>query len=79
MLEKMKLIYEHNQNMVFDENDINTIKQLTPRNKKSTEQIKMEREVIKKQRRLDLEARYKDDNYKKTRAKQISDNRKNGV
>jgi hypothetical protein len=79
MLEKMKLIYEHNQNMVFDENDIANITPMMPSNKKSAEQIKTERETIKKQRRLDLEARYKDDNYKKVWAKQIADNRKNGV
>ena len=79
MLEKMKLIYEHNQNMVFDENDIANITPMMPSNKKSAEQNKMERETIKKQRRLDLETRYKDDNYKKERAKQIADNRKNGV
>jgi len=77
MMDKMKLIYEHNKDTVFDSNDIACITPMMPSNKKSAEQIKMEREVIKKQRRLDLEAKYKDDNYKKARAKQIADNRKN--
>lgn len=74
VLSKMKLIYERHKNATFNDNNEN--RPMLPSNKKTSEQIKMESELKKKQRRLELEAKYKDKEYKKSRAKQIADNRK---
>ena len=72
------MIYEFNKDAVY-ENITNPtdIAPMTRSNKKSPEQIKLDSETKKKQRRIDLETRYKSSDYKKSQAKIIAENRKN--
>ncbi len=75
VLNKMKLIYERNKGKYDMDANIHN-KPMISSNKKTPEQLKIESEIKKKQRRLELEAKYKDTEYKKMRAKQIAENRR---
>jgi hypothetical protein len=78
LMDKLKMIYEFNKDAVYENitNPIDIVSR-TRSNKKSPEQIKYDSEAKKKQRRIELEVRYKNSDYKKSQSKIIAENRKN--
>jgi hypothetical protein len=79
VFDKFKLIYEHNNcksnvpmNMVVSETIINS---LVKGNKKTPEQIKEESRIRKQKQRDALKTRLGDEEYKKTHAKKIAEDR----